>query len=512
MSWESFIAVDAQGADYDLLIIGGGINGTGIARDAAGRGLKVLLVERDDLASHTSSSSTKLIHGGLRYLEMYKFRLVRESLAEREKLLDIAPHLISPMRFVMPLAKGMRPAWLIRLGLLMYDRIGGRSRLPRSHGVRLIGTRWGAGLKPIERGFVYSDGWVDDARLVVLNALDAKERGATIRTRTVFVGARREADRWTAQLGDGSSVTARAIVNTAGPWVGRVLEDMPDARAERPPRLVKGSHIVVLRMFDGDHAYILQNDDKRIIFAIPYEGDFTLIGTTDKAFEGDPSNPTIDADETDYLCASVNRYFAKPITPADVVSSYSGVRPLFDDGADNASEVTRDYVLRLGTDQSPQLLSTFGGKITTYRRLAEHALALLAPFLPAMGPAWTGNAPLPGGNLPGSLDQFLASVRSRWPFLPAQMADRMAHAYGTRIDRVLGTASSIADLGEPFGEGLFAAEVIYLADQEWAQTAADILDRRTKLGIHGGEPLARKLEAYLDARKIGKSTVASVPG
>jgi glycerol-3-phosphate dehydrogenase len=499
LSWESSVTVNAQGADYDLLVIGGGINGTGIARDAAGRGLKVLLVERDDLASHTSSSSTKLIHGGLRYLEMYEFRLVRESLAEREKLLDIAPHLISPMRFVMPLAKGMRPAWLIRLGLLMYDRIGGRSRLPRSHGVRLAGTKWGAGLKPIERGFVYSDGWVDDARLVVLNALDASERGATIRTRTAFLGARRGPQTWIARLGDGTSVTARAIVNTAGPWVGQVLEDMPEARAERPPRLVKGSHIVVPKMFDGVHAYILQNDDKRIVFAIPYEHDFTLIGTTDKPFEGDPSNPTIDADETAYLCASVNRYFAKPITPADVVSSYSGVRPLFDDGADNASEVTRDYVLRLGTDQAPQLLSTFGGKITTYRRLAEHALEQLAPFLPAMRPAWTSGAPLPGGDLPGSFDQFLASVRSRWPFLPAAVAERMAHAYGTRIDRLLGTASTIADLGQSLGEGLFTAEVDYLTKEEWAGTADDILLRRTKLGIHGGDRLAHQLEAYLAA-------------
>ena len=490
--------------DYDLLVIGGGINGTGIARDAAGRGLKVLLVERDDLASHTSSSSTKLIHGGLRYLEMYEFRLVRESLAEREKLLDIAPHLISPMRFVMPLAKGMRPAWLIRLGLLMYDRIGGRSRLPRSHGVKLIGTKWGAGLKPIERGFVYSDGWVDDARLVVLNALDAKERGATIRTRTAFLGARREANHWSARLGDQTTVTARAIVNTAGPWVGQVLEEMPEARAERPPRLVKGSHIVVRKAFDGDHAYILQNDDKRIVFAIPYEGDFTLIGTTDKPFAGDPSSPTIDPDETDYLCASVNRYFAKSISAADVVSSYSGVRPLFDDGAENASEVTRDYVLRLGTDAAPQLLSVFGGKITTYRRLAEHALEMLEPFLHAMSKPWTDGHPLPGGDLPGTFEEFLASVRSRWPFLPTGTAERMAHAYGTRIERVLGAATSIAGLGEPLGNALFAAEVIYLADQEWAATAADILDRRTKFGIHGGELLARNLQTYLDARDMRK--------
>ncbi|MEG3155597.1 glycerol-3-phosphate dehydrogenase [Sphingomonas sp. RB1R13] len=488
---------------HDLLVIGGGINGTGIARDAAGRGLKVLLVERDDLASHTSSSSTKLIHGGLRYLEMYEFRLVRESLAEREKLLDIAPHLIRPMRFVMPLAKGMRPAWLIRLGLLLYDRIGGRSRLPRSFGVRLAGTKWGAGLKPIERGFVYSDGWVDDARLVVLNALDAKERGATIRTRTAFLGARREADHWAVRLGDGSVVTARAIVNTAGPWVGQVLEEMPEARAEKPPRLVKGSHIVVPRMFAGDHAYILQNEDKRIVFAIPYEGEFTLIGTTDKPFTGDPSCPVIDADETEYLCASVNRYFATPIAPGDVVSSYSGVRPLFDDGADEAAEVTRDYVLRLGTDQAPQLLSSFGGKITTYRKLAEHALEQLAPFLPAMGPEWTAGVALPGGDIGVGIEEFVAGVMARWPFLPGDTAERMARSYGTRIAAVMGQAKGLADLGEALGAGLFGREVDYLVAEEWAVSATDILARRTKLGIHGGDALARRVGDYLAAKAAG---------
>ena len=483
--------------DFDLLVIGGGINGTGIARDAAGRGLNVMLVERDDLAAHTSSSSTKLIHGGLRYLEMYKFRLVREALSEREKLLDIARHLIRPMRFVMPLLDGTRPAWLIKLGLLIYDRLGGHSCLPRSHAVRILGSKWGAGLKPINRGFIYWDGWVDDARLVVLNAMDAKERGATIRTRTAFLRAKRGLDCWTAWLGDGSCVTARAIVNTAGPWVGKVLDEIPEARAERPPRLVKGSHIVVARMFEGDHAYILQNEDRRIIFAIPYEEDFTLIGTTDQPFEGNPSNAKIDPDEIEYLCTSVNRYFARQIEPADVLSSYSGVRPLFDDGSDNASEVTRDYVLRLGSDRSPQLLSTFGGKITTYRRLAENALELLGPFLPPMGCAWTGKAPLPGGDFPGSFDDFLTTVWSRWPFLSKATAGRMARAYGTRIERVLGSASSLSDLGESFGEGLFAAEVDYLVDQEWAVDQEDILNRRTKIGIHASEQLSQKVRAYM---------------
>ncbi|WP_298688843.1 glycerol-3-phosphate dehydrogenase [uncultured Sphingomonas sp.] len=483
--------------DFDLLVIGGGVNGTGIARDAAGRGLRVLLVERDDLAEHTSSASTKLIHGGLRYLEYYEFRLVREALAEREKLLDVAPHLITPMRFVMPLAKGMRPAWLIRMGLFLYDHIGGRTRLPKSIGVRLDKTKWGAGLKPIRRGFVYSDGWVDDARLVVLNAVDAAERGADIRTHTSFERARREGDRWVATLGDGSTVTASAIANTGGPWVGKVLEDMPQAHAENPPRLVKGSHIIVPKLFDGAHAYILQNEDKRIVFAIPYQDDLTLIGTTDKPFEGDPSAPKIDPDETDYLCASVNAYFTKQVGPADVVGSYSGVRPLFDDGHANASEVTRDYVLRLGTEESPQVLSAFGGKITTYRRLSEHALEKLAPFLPAMAKPWTAGVPLPGGDLPNSdFAAFLKTVRQRWPFLDEISATRMAHAYGTRIDRVLGEATSLDDLGH----GLSTREVDYLVEHEWAHSVDDILWRRTKLGLHGGDTLRAAVSAYLARR------------
>ncbi len=484
----------------DLLVIGGGVNGTGIARDAAGRGLKVSLVEQDDLAAHTSSASSKLIHGGLRYLEMYEFRLVREALEEREKLLDIAPHLIRGMRFVMPLAKGMRPAWLIRIGLFLYDHIGGRSRLPKSIGVRLDRTDWGQGLKAVKRGFVYSDGWVDDARLVVLNALDAAERGADIRTHVKFEGATREADHWLCRLGDGTTIRARAIANTSGPWVGQVLGDMPEAQHERPPRLVKGSHIVVPRLFEGDHAFILQNADKRVIFAIPYQGDLTLVGTTDKPFEGDPSAPTIDPDETEYLCASVNRYFTRQTKPADVVTSYSGVRPLFDDGNANASEVTRDYVLKLGTKAAPQILSAFGGKITTYRRLSEHALEELAPFLPPTGKPWTAGAPLPGGDLPlGGIAAFAETVARRWPFLGEATALRMAHAYGTRIDDMLGDATAIEDLGD----GLSTREVDYLVAKEWARTVDDILWRRTKLGIHGGERLRDAVEAYL--RKSGVS-------
>ncbi|WP_404713219.1 glycerol-3-phosphate dehydrogenase [Sphingomonas sp. MMS24-J13] len=474
----------SQPSEVDLLIIGGGVNGCGIARDAAGRGLSVLLVERDDLAAHTSSASTKLIHGGLRYLEYYEFRLVREALAEREVILGIAPHLVKPMRFVMPLVEDMRPAWMIRTGLFLYDHIGGRTSLPKSEGVRLEGTPWGAGLKHIERGFVYSDAWVDDARLVALNAISAAEKGATIRTRTGFTGAKREGDRWIATLDDGTNVSARAIVNTAGPWVSRVLGELEGAHAELPPRLVKGSHIIVPRMYEGEHSYILQNDDKRIIFAIPYERDFTVIGTTDKPFEGDPSAPQIDQDEIDYLCASINRYFEKPIGAGDIVRSYSGVRPLFDDGEENASAVTRDYVLKLGTSEGPQVLSAFGGKITTYRRLAEHALEKLEPFLPTMGKSWTGAAPLPGGDLPGGdFEAFLLMVRDRWPFLAADNAERMARAYGTRIALVLGDARELEDLGG----GLSAREVTYLATHEWARTADDVLWRRTKIGLHTGE-------------------------
>lgn len=481
-------------SEVDLLIIGGGVNGCGIARDAAGRGLSVLLVERDDLAAHTSSASTKLIHGGLRYLEYYEFRLVREALAEREVILGIAPHLVKPMRFVMPLVDEMRPAWMIRTGLFLYDHIGGKTSLPKSEGVKLEGTPWGACLKDVERGFVYSDAWVDDARLVALNAISAAEKGATIRTHTGFKAAKRDGGRWIATLDDGSEVSAGAIVNTSGPWVSRVLGELAGAHEELPPRLVKGSHIIVPRMYDGEHAYILQNEDKRIIFAIPYERDFTVIGTTDKPFEGDPSVPKIDQDEIDYLCTSINRYFAKPIGEQDIVASYSGVRPLFDDGAEDASAVTRDYVLKLGTSEGPQVLSAFGGKITTYRRLAEHALEKLEPYLPVMGKSWTGDVPLPGGDLPGGdFEAFLLMVRDRWPFLDADNAERMARAYGTRIAIVLGDGGELDDLGG----GLSTREIDYLVTHEWARTADDILWRRTKIGLHTDGRTRARVESYL---------------
>jgi len=481
-------------SEVDLLIIGGGVNGCGIARDAAGRGLSVLLVERDDLAAHTSSASTKLIHGGLRYLEHYQFRLVREALAEREVLLGIAPHIVKPLRFVMPLVDDKRPAWMIRAGLFLYDHMGGKTTLPKSESVALAGTSWSAGLKDIERAFIYSDAWADDARLVVLNAISAAEKGATIRTRTGFRGATRHLDHWTATLDDGSTVSAKAIVNTAGPWVSSILGKLTGADEEPPARLVKGSHLIVPRLYEGEHAYVLQNEDKRIIFAIPYERDFTVIGTTDRPFEGDPSAPTIDRDEIEYLCASINRYFAKPIGEKDVVASYSGVRALFDDKHEDPSAVTRDYVLKLSAGGGPPVLSAFGGKITTYRRLAEHALEKLAPYLPRMGRSWTGDAPLPGGDLPdGDFEAFLSIVHNRWRFLTPDNARRMARAYGTRIAMILDDATELDDVTG----GLSTREIDYLVAEEWARTVEDILWRRTKIGIHAGPEECSKVQAYL---------------
>ncbi|MHA7162714.1 glycerol-3-phosphate dehydrogenase, partial [Burkholderia pseudomallei] len=390
---------------YDLLVVGGGINGAGIARDAAGRGLSVLLCEQDDLASHTSSSSTKLIHGGLRYLEYKEFGLVRKALQERETLLRAAPHIMWPLRFVMPHMPNLRPAWLIRVGLFLYDHLAKRELLPGSRGIDMRRHPAGAPLvDSIKRGFVYSDGWVDDARLVVLNALDAQERGARILTRTKLVSAERRDGQWHARLqrADGSTldVRARAIANAAGPWVGEVLHGALGRGAQHSVRLVKGSHIITPRLFDHDHAYIFQNPDKRIIFAIPYERDFTLIGTTDVEYRDDPSRVAIDRDETRYLCESINRYFKRKISPADVCWTYSGVRPLLEDeNADNPSAVTRDYRLELDDGEGAPLLSVFGGKITTFRKLAEEATDMLGGALGAARGAWTAGVPLPGGDI-----------------------------------------------------------------------------------------------------------------
>jgi glycerol-3-phosphate dehydrogenase len=486
---------------YDLLVIGGGINGTGIARDAAGRGLSVMLVEQDDLAGHTSSASTKLIHGGLRYLEQYEFLLVREALRERERLLSIAPHIIWPLRFVLPLSRDMRPALLIRLGLFLYDHIGGGRTLPGTQALRLSGTGLGAGLGPqVRRGFAYSDCWVEDSRLVVLNAVDAAGRGARILTRTRLLGARRDGALWRATLQDkatGAQTTleARMLVNAAGPYVSDVLGGRLGVNSQRRTRLVKGSHIVVKRLYRGDHAYILQNPDRRIVFTIPYERRYTLIGTTDEPFEGDPAGIAIAPHETQYLCDSVNRWFARPVDPDDIVWSYAGVRALFDDGSKDASEVTRDYVLDLDAPQGgAKLLSVFGGKITTYRRLAEQAMTKLG----IAGAAWTATKPLPGGDIPdGNFTAFAQDLAAAHPFLPATLARRLARAYGSRATRILGRAVTMAALGEDFGGGLTAAEVDYLVREEFARTADDILWRRSKLGLHVPADTATKLSAYL---------------
>ncbi|KVQ18082.1 glycerol-3-phosphate dehydrogenase [Burkholderia ubonensis] len=491
---------------YDLLVVGGGINGAGIARDAAGRGLSVMLCEQDDLASHTSSASTKLIHGGLRYLEYKEFGLVRKALQERETLLRAAPHIMWPLRFVMPHMPNLRPAWLIRIGLFLYDHLAKRELLPGSRGIDM--RRHAAGsplIDSIKRGFVYSDGWVDDARLVVLNALDAKERGAEILTRTKLVSAERVGDEWEArlQLADGSIsvVRARAIANAAGPWVGDVLHGALGRGAQHSVRLVKGSHIITRRLFDHDHAYIFQNPDKRIIFAIPYERDFTLIGTTDVEYTNDPAKVAIDGNETQYLCESINRYFKRKISPADVHWTYSGVRPLLEDeNAANASAVTRDYRLEMDDGAGAPLLSVFGGKITTFRKLAEEAGDLLCRALGRDAAPWTAGAPLPGGDIANAkFDAFAAQFAARHPWLPAELARRYARAYGTRAERVVGNAKSLADLGAAIAPGIHEAELRYLRDVEWATRAQDVLWRRSKLGLHVAPGTLDAVTAALDA-------------
>ena len=493
----------------DLLIVGGGINGVGIARDAAGRGLSVLLVEKDDLASHTSSASTKLIHGGLRYLEYGEFRLVRESLIERERLLAMAPHIIWPLEFVLPQAQSPRPAWMVRLGLFIYDHLGGRKRLPATRTVDLAQNSVGEGLSPrAGKAFIYSDCWVEDSRLVALNAVDAAERGATILTRTELTAATRTGQGWNARItgpGGERSVTARVLINAAGPWVADILAKVPDARRDRGVRLIKGSHIIVPRLFPGKHAFMLQNPDKRIVFAIPYEGDFTLIGTTDEAWKGEPGRATISVEETRYLCDTIGRYFARKITPDDVVWSYAGIRPLYDDHAASASAVTRDYVLDLDAGSADEarspMLSIFGGKITTYRKLAEHAMAELQRFFPAAKLAWTAGAVLPGGDIADlDFDRFVAELVTAYPALSPLLLRRLARAYGTRTKRVLGSARLAEDLGRDFGGGLHQAEIDYLVAHEWARTAEDILYRRSKLGLHVPAGTAEQVDDYLQSR------------
>nr|WP_218176389.1 glycerol-3-phosphate dehydrogenase [Pseudomonas putida] len=485
---------------YDLAVIGGGINGVGIAADAAGRGLKVFLCEKDDLAQHTSSASSKLIHGGLRYLEHYEFRLVREALAEREVLLAKAPHIVKPMRFVLPHRPHLRPAWMIRAGLFLYDHLGKRKRLGASRSLR-----FGPGypLKPaITRGFEYADCAVDDARLVVLNAMAAREQGAHIHTRTRCLRAERVDGLWQVELqhADGSlqTIRARALVNAAGPWVARFIKDDLKLDAPYGIRLIQGSHLIVPRLYEGDHAYILQNEDQRIVFCIPYLDRFTLIGTTDREYSGDPAKVAITGQETDYLLRVVNAHFNHQLSPSDILHTYSGVRPLCNDESDNPSAVTRDYTLALSTTQGEApLLSVFGGKLTTYRKLAESAMAELKPFFTQMGKSWTASATLPGGEDMSTPQALVDELLARHQWLAPDIAKRWAVTYGSRTWQLLEGVSGPQDLGQAIGGGLFTREVDYLRQTEWAVSSQDILWRRTKLGLFTSESEQRALADYL---------------
>jgi glycerol-3-phosphate dehydrogenase len=499
----------------DLLIVGGGVNGTGIARDAAGRGLSVVLCEQDDLAAHTSSASTKLIHGGLRYLEDFHFRLVRKALMEREVLLAAAPHIMRPLHFVMPHAAHLRPAWMIRAGLFLYDHLATRRRLAASAAIDLRTHIAGEPLREsYRRGFVYSDGRVDDARLVVLNALDAQARGATIHTRTRCERLTAEPPLWRATLASAAgrwAVCARAVVNATGPWAGRFVAEATPLRTAHQVRLVKGSHVTVPRLFAHRFAYIFQNEDRRIVFAIPYEEDFTLLGTTDVDYHGDPAAVSIDAAEIAYLCALANRYFKQPVTPAQVVWSYSGVRPLLADEASDPMSVTRDYALELERQPAP-LLSVFGGKLTTYRRLAEDAVDLISAALGRRRARWTAGALLPGGDLPhGNLAVFLRTLGRRYPWLPEGLRRRYALAYGTRIEHVVGSAATLDNLGEEVLPQLFEQELEYLCGEEFAHSAEDILWRRSKLGLHLIRSDVSPLGRWLAARERASAPRRTAP-
>ena len=496
---------------FDLVVVGGGINGAGIARDAAGRGLSVLLVERSDLGAATSSASTKLIHGGLRYLEHYEFKLVRHALAERERLWAIAPHIIWPLRFVLPHRKGLRPAWLLRLGLFIYDHLGGRKRLPATVTRRLRTDPVGRPLRDVSSiGFEYSDCWVQDNRLVVLNARDAAANGADICVRTACKAARREADQWLLTLQDEetgytSEVRARALVNAAGPWVDSFLSGVAGVNAAGRARLVQGSHIVVPKLYDHDRCYIFQNPDGRIIFAIPYEDDFTLIGTTDQDYRGDPRDVQASREEIAYLIGAISSYFHRTITVDDVVWTYSGVRSLYDDGAANAQETTRDYILSLDHNpgQAP-LLSVFGGKITTYRCLAEDALDKLAVVFPEAKTkrGWTATRALPGGGFPaGTAGDVARQLREKHAFLYEREAQRLVRHYGLEAGDILGTARRREDLGRDFGGSLTESEVVFLMDREYARTAADIVWRRTKSGLRMTREEIDALDAFMAERR-----------
>ncbi len=495
---------------YDLAVIGGGVNGVGIARDAAGRGLSVLLVEQNDLASGTSSASTKLIHGGLRYLEYHEFRLVREFLAEREVLLRAAPHIIHPLRFVLPHHAGLRPWWILRAGLFLYDHLGGRRILPPTRSLDLRHDPAGAPLQPrYTRAFEYSDCQVDDSRLVVLCARDAGSRGAEICTRTRCTAARRADGLWQLSLqtsGETREAAARVLVNAAGPWVVHVLQDVAGDNEPRRIRLVKGSHIVTHRLFEHDRAYIFQNSDARICFAIPYQEDFTLIGTTDEDYVGDPACVSITPEEEAYLLAAVSDYFRRPVTSSDIVWRYAGVRSLQDDGTSSAQQATRDYALDLKGE--PPLLSVFGGKITTFRRLAEAAMTRLAPFFPGLGASWTQSAPLPGGDFPpDGASALRAGLQRRYKFLAEPAARRLVRSYGTLAAEMLGDARGIEDLGQAFGADLTEREVTWLIRAEWARTAEDVLWRRTKLGLRLSQREQSELaEWFAESRLPGADT------
>ncbi|WP_236235148.1 glycerol-3-phosphate dehydrogenase [Pseudomonas faucium] len=485
---------------YDLAVIGGGINGVGIAADAAGRGLSVFLCEKDDLAQHTSSASSKLIHGGLRYLEHYEFRLVREALAEREVLLAKAPHIVKPMRFVLPHRPHLRPAWMIRAGLFLYDHLGKRKRLGASRSLRFGAD---SPLKPaISRGFEYADCAVDDARLVVLNAMAAREHGAHIHTRTRCLRAERTDGVWEVELqaADGSvrTIRARALVNAAGPWVASFIKDDLKLDAPYGIRLIQGSHLIVPRLYEGEHAYILQNEDQRIVFCIPYLDRFTLIGTTDREYSGDPAKVAITEQETDYLLNIVNAHFNRPLSREDILHTYSGVRPLCNDESDNPSAVTRDYTLALSAEQGQApLLSVFGGKLTTYRKLAESAMAELKPFFTQMRGSWTAEAALPGGEQMSSVQALVDALLARHSWLPVDIAKRWALTYGTRAWQLLDGVQGPEDLGQAIGGGLFSREVDYLRSAEWAISADDILWRRTKLGLFTTAAEQQALVTYL---------------
>ncbi|PCJ93308.1 MAG: glycerol-3-phosphate dehydrogenase [Hyphomicrobiales bacterium] len=493
---------------YDVFVIGGGINGVGIARDAAGRGYSVALAEMNDLASGTSSGSTKLIHGGLRYLEHFEFRLVREALMERETLWAMAPHIIWPMRFVLPHHADTRPAWLLRIGLFLYDHIGGRSKLPGTSTVNLTSDPAGKPLKShFKKAFEYSDCWVNDARLVVLNARDAADRGANIMTRTKVQSLQRISDHWEIGLEDQSSgrswsVTARCVINAAGPWVDKILTGALGRNDVHNVRLVQGSHIVIHRKFEDPRAYFFQNNDGRIFFAIPYEQDFTLIGTTDRDYDGNPENIAITPQETEYLLDAATEYFEEPVSAQDIVWSYSGVRPLYDDGASKAQEATRDYVLKVdGATNEPKLINIFGGKITTYRRLAESMLEKIGDAIGTKGAPWTKTAHLPGGDFEAEdFDKLVAKLMQDCPVITQRHAWRLVRLYGTRAWQAIGHAKTMLDLGLFFGTDLCAAEVRYLQDQEWAHTAEDILWRRTKRGLLASARDTEKLQAFLNTQ------------